>query len=436
MSPEAQRARDALERHYLAHHPAEAARSLASLPQEEAQRALGLVPGAAAARVFDRLTAERGAALLGELDTEKAGAILGSADLNVAVDLLEHSAAEKKEELLSALSEDVARELRELMSYPPDTAGSLMNPRPLALHPDTSAEEALRLLRGRRGEPIHWVFVVDPETKRLEGMAALAAIATAEPTERLATLAEPPERSIQALASREEVAEVLTDFKLPALPVVDVNGRLVGVLRHAALVEAAREDATADLQTMVGASREERALSSVSFAIKKRLPWLQVNLGTAFLAAAVVGIFEDTIARVTALAVLLPVVAGQSGNTGSQALAVVIRALALREIRVRQWRQICVKEMSVGFLNGIAVAVVCSVATLMWSRSVGLSLVIGLSMVISMMIAGLAGAAVPLVLAAVGQDPAQSSSIILTTVTDVVGFFSFLGIATAFMSIL
>jgi len=156
----------------------------------------------------------------------------------------------------------------------------------------------------------------------------------------------------------------------------------------------------------------------------------------AFLAAAVVGLFEGTIAKYTALAVLLPVVAGQSGNTGAQALAVTMRGLALREIRVQQWPRIVFKEMSAGFWNGIAVAATTSLGVWVWSGSAGLAGIIGVSMILSMVIAGIFGAAIPLVLTAIGQDPAQSSTIVLTTITDVTGFFSFLGIATLFSGLL
>ena len=187
---------------------------------------------------------------------------------------------------------------------------------------------------------------------------------------------------------------------------------------------------------MVGAGRNERALSPPLLAIRKRLPWLQVNLVTAFLAASVVGLFEDTIAAFTALAVLLPVVAGQSGNTGAQALAVTMRGLALREVRGRHWPRVLSKELRVGFFNGLAVAVTTAALVYLWSRSLGLTAVIGISMVASMTIAGLAGGAIPMLLSALRQDPAQSSSIILTTVTDVAGFFSFLGIATLMMAYL
>jgi magnesium transporter len=216
---------------------------------------------------------------------------------------------------------------------------------------------------------------------------------------------------------------------LTTLAVVNLDNRLLGVIRHETLLAAAQAEATLDIQTMVGVSRQERALSRVSFAVRKRLPWLNINLATAFLAAGVVGAFEDTIARFTALAVLLPVVAGQSGNTGSQALAVTMRGLALREIRSRQWLRVASKEVSVALLNGITIALVTAAAVYFWSGSGGLSLVIGISMVLSMVAAGFAGAVIPMILTALGQDPAQSSSIILTTVTDVSGFFSFLGIA-------
>jgi magnesium transporter len=218
--------------------------------------------------------------------------------------------------------------------------------------------------------------------------------------------------------------------------VVDFTGRLVGVIRHDALIRAIEEEASLDVQTMVGVSKEERALSKVSFAVRKRLPWLEINLVTAFLAASVVGLFEETIARYTALAVLLPVVAGQSGNTGAQALAVTMRGLAIREVRVSHWLQVASKEIMVAVINSCAVALTTSLGVYLWSQSYGLALVIGLSMIISMIAAGLAGAAIPMLSTAMGQDPAQSSSIILTTVTDVVGFFSFLGIATLMASAL
>jgi magnesium transporter len=239
---------------------------------------------------------------------------------------------------------------------------------------------------------------------------------------------------VNAMAPREEVVEILDERRLTDLPVVDIDGRLIGVVRYRNLMAAAEDEATVALQTMVGVSKDERALSKVSFAVRKRLPWLHINLATAFLAAAVVGLFESTIAQYTALAVLLPVVAGQSGNTGAQALAVTMRGLALREIRTRHWPRVVFKELSAGFWNGVAVALTTALGVWIWSGSTGLALIIGLSMILSMVIAGMAGSAIPILLTVLGQDPAQSSSIVLTTITDVAGFFSFLGIATLLLA--
>jgi magnesium transporter len=241
---------------------------------------------------------------------------------------------------------------------------------------------------------------------------------------------------VTAFAPRDEVLEALEHSRARSLPVVDFDNRILGVLRQEEIIAAAEQAAAADMVSMVGAGKDERALSPPLFAVRKRLPWLEINLLTAFLAAAVVGIFESTIARNTALAILLPVVAGQSGNTGAQALAVTMRGLALREIRLRHWLRVTGKEVLVGGVNGIAVAITTAFAVYVWSRSTGLALVIGLSMVASMTAAGLAGAVIPIALTRLRQDPAQSSSIVLTTVTDVVGFFSFLGIATILSSML
>jgi len=204
-------------------------------------------------------------------------------------------------------------------------------------------------------------------------------------------------------------------------------------------------EAFEDLQKITGAGADERALSPVSMVVKSRLPWLLVNLLTAFMAAAVVGLFEETIAQVAALAVLLPVVAGQGGNAGAQSLAVVIRGLALREIITGVRKQVILKELTAGMINGVGTAVVAALAVFAWqmflqhsgaTRAGALAGIIAVAMVINMAAAALAGAVIPLVLKIWGRDPAQSSSIFLTTVTDIVGFASFLGFAVMFLPML
>jgi len=281
------------------------------------------------------------------------------------------------------------------------------------------------------------ILVGADDAGKLLGLVDLVDVVRADPRASLETLLPAvPAVRVNALTPREDIIDLFSRFRLRLLPVVDIEDRLLGVIYQSTVIQAAQEEAATDMQAMVGVSRDERALSSPLLAMRRRLPWLNINLLTAFLAASVVGLFEHTIAQFTALAVLLPVVAGQSGNTGAQALAVIMRGLALREIRVRHWQRVLLKELLAGALNGMAIAVVTGLGVFVWSHSAGLSLVIGAAMILSMALAGLAGAVIPLLLARLGQDPAQSASIILTTVTDITGFFSFLGLATLFSGLL
>jgi magnesium transporter len=378
--------------------------------------------------VLERISPDFGGEILETMGAE-AVPLLERLDPMRAAVLLARASVVTREVCLAGLPESTAREIRELMSYPPDTAGALMDPHAITFRREALVKDALARLRAVGKRRVQSILLVDDGGLPVRSVA-LQDLATAAPQEVLEHLPAEPLVSVHAMTPREDLVELLEQHKVHSLAVVDASGRLLGVIPSDALAQAVQEETTADIQMMVGASKEERALSKPTFAVRQRLPWLQINLATAFLAASVVGMFEETIAGSTALAVLLPVVAGQSGNTGAQALAVTMRGLVLREIRVRHWLAVIWKEVLTGFLNGVLVAATTSVAVYIWSRSPGLAMVIGFSMVLSMVVAGLAGAAVPIALAAAGQDPAQSSSIILTTVTDVVGFFSFLGIAT------
>lgn len=417
-------------------HPGQVARIIEDKPIEETAGVIEAMPAWEAANVFQRLTPGTAAGVLTRLNDETAIGLVLELETTRAASLLGRLDEDHCERLLTAMPSGRATEFRKLMSYPRDVAGHFMDPRVRTFHPTSTVGNALDRLRdlgpGRR---IYAIHVVD-EDGMLFGVVPLQQLVLAAPETELRTLVREKPLSVSALTTREEVVDLLDSARLPSIPVVDFDGRLIGVIRLDQLVKAAEQEASADIQSMVGVSKDERALSKVSFAVRKRLPWLQINLATAFLAASVVGLFEETIARVTALAVLLPVVAGQSGNTGAQALAVALRGLALREITESHWPKLVVKEFFTGLFNGIAVAVVTMLGVYIWSGSVGLCIVIGAAMVFAMAIAGVAGAAIPVLLSALGQDPAQSSSIVLTTVTDIFGFFSFLGLATLFASML
>lgn len=418
---------------FLLNHPLDAARKLEALAPTAVADLLLQQRLHVMVRVLERLAPTLRLGVLQALPDDSAARALEAMDVGMALNVLAQLSAGRRSALLARMQKLTADEFSTLLDYPENTVGRLMNPAIIAFHRDTTVGGAIAQLRGQQVLRLGHMFLLD-DAMRLVARVDLQRLPLADPHTPLAELAEPVRAFVQAMDPRDEVLEKLNHHEVEVLPVVDMDLHLVGVVEGQALLDAVREEIVTDMQTMVGAHKDERALSGSLFAVRKRLPWLQINLLTAFLAAAVVGLFEDTIARYTALAVLLPIAAGQSGNAGAQALAVTMRGLTLREISMRHWFAVLVKEFGVGLLNGLGIALTCGLGVWLWSRSVGLALVMAMAMVVSMVIAGISGALVPMGLKRFGLDPAQSSSIVLTTVTDIAGFMSFLGIATLMAS--
>jgi len=420
---------------FITDHPEEAGQLLESFEISEIVRLITPISPRSMTLLLSSMSPAVAAETLGALPETLGLHVAAETSPGEIALLLARLDQDRRETFLQRLAPPIAKEIRLFMEYPAESVGSLMDAGVFALPDDLTVEEAVSEVRGRAPKDLHDIYVID-RRRHLVGMFSVRDLLLLDPTDRLQSVMRRDVPTIHPMENREEIVALFAGRHLVTIPVVDLDGRLLGVIKNEDIVKASQEDATADLQTMVGASKDERALSPIWFSVRKRLGWLQVNLVTAFLAAFVVGMFEDMIAQITALAVLLPVVAGQSGNTGAQSLAVVMRGLALRDIRPAQWFRVIGKEFGVALLNGIAIAATTCVAVYWWSRSAGLTMVIGLSMVMSMCIAGLAGAVIPIILKSMNQDPAQSSSIILTTVTDIVGFFSFLGLATVFAHLL
>ena len=424
-----------IENEYLRRWPAEAAEILDALPDTALAEAVsGADPGALAG-TMEYLNPLKASAIFDVLPREHQLVVLERAAPRLAITLLGELPEEARSELLEGLRPVAREDLQRLLAFPENTAGRLMERSFVGARADMTVGEALQRLHESSVRRARSLFVITPD-HRLAGRVDIQDLALASGDEPLRDHMQPVEGFVTAMDPREDVVDLLDRSRLDSVPVVDADGRLMGVVRYRTLFRAIEDVATADMQKMVGVSADERALSSAGFSVKRRLPWLHVNLVTAFVAASVVGLFENTIAQFTALAVLMPVVAGQSGNAGSQALAVTIRGLALREIGVRQWHLVLRKEALVGATNGIVLAVVCGFAVYLWSGTLGLGLVIGIAMVASLSIATMAGSLVPILLTRFGQDPATASSIFLTTVTDVFGFLSFLGTATLLSSML
>ncbi len=424
-----------LNRTFLLNYPRDAANVLDELPKSDAAALLDSQDLAAVTAVWPYISPARADELLALFDDIRARELLEALEPSLSAAALLHMQSSQRERLLTLLQPEIAKELENLMSYPPGTAGRVMDSRISTFRSDDTVAVTLDRLRELKPRNVRQLLLTDHE-RVLTGSVDIQDLAMAEPDQRLSAIARPPRATISPFDSREHVAEQLKDLNLDVLPVVDVNGRVIGVIRYAALLQTLRETTSVDIQKMVGVGKEERALSSPWLGVRKRLPWMEINLLTAFLAASVVALFEGTIARFTALAVLLPVVAGQSGNAGAQALAVTMRGLALREITARHWFRVMLKEINIGVMNGIAIAITTAIGVLIWSGNPGLAMIICVSMVFSMVAAGIAGALIPIALTRAGQDPAQSSSILLTTVTDVAGFMSFLGIATLLSGLL
>ncbi|MDX1401477.1 MAG: CBS domain-containing protein, partial [Kiloniellales bacterium] len=358
----------ALNAYYLATFPIDAAKQIEGMSSDAAAEILAAYDVGTIRSLWDLLAPDVAASIGERLDDEKLRNLLLQMNPNDVLSILGQCGETERKRILSFFDDRFRKELEELATYPDESAGRLMETRINVFRPEMTVAQTLERLRESRLRGLHSIFLVDDQNV-LSGRVDVHDIATAELAQSLRELTKPISASVNPVTPRDEVVELLERYKLPNIPVVSLDGKLLGVVRYSTLVQALEQVASASIQTMVGASKDERALSKASFAVRKRLPWLQINLLTAFLAAAVVGIFEDTIAQFTALAVLLPVVAGQSGNAGAQALAVTMRGLALREITVRQWLPVTSKEVIVGLANGIAVALTCGIGVYVWSGS-------------------------------------------------------------------
>ncbi|HIP99783.1 TPA: magnesium transporter [Candidatus Bipolaricaulota bacterium] len=419
----------------LQRHPAEVAEILSTLREDEAVELLRrLYLRRAAAAPLGEMDPEEAAHLLAELNRDEAVRILSRMDPDDAVDLLAELPREMVEDILRRLEEREAKELSELLSYPPDTAGGLMSPEVVALPQHMSCQEAIEALRrvAEEMETVYYAYVVD-ENRRLIGVLSLRDLVFARPDTPIHEIMHTDVMSVPVHLDVEEVARLFDRYNFLALPVVDEEGRLRGIITVDDVIDAIREEATEDMYRLAAAPLEERVDTPWYRSLRLRLPWLYLNLLTAFLAATVVGAFESVIAKVAALAIFMPVIAGQGGNAGMQTVTIVTRGIALGEVpKGKGWR-ILAKELTLGVLHGLIIGATVGAIAYAWKGSFFLGLVAFLAMTFNLIAAGTAGAVIPLSLRALRLDPALASSIFLTTVTDTLGFFFLLGLGVIFI---
>ena len=417
-----------LTRSFIESHPIEAVQALERLADDEILIEVEDLGTEQLLCVLDDLSPRRACDLFDRLDRGRQLQLIDKGPPWFTLKIIKPLSSKVRNDLLDTLPRSVRTDIEYLMSFPVDSVAYLVDEAAETLRIDLSVGEAINQLRASPDYKENSIFVVDHESV-LIGRVFVKDLALSSDNDPILKYLESDVETVEIWESRKSFIERSGDSKEEIIPVIDDRRKLLGVLHHEVIHEAAERDVIANVQTMVGGSKQENARSKVSESIRHRVPWLLINLATTFLAASVIALFEGLIAKFTALAVLLPIVAGQSGNTGSQSMAVTIRSLALREIGLREWWFLAKKEFLVGVISGVSIALVCALAVFAWSQSYGLALIIAISMVTALSLACIAGALVPIMLARFGVDPATASSIILTTFTDVVGFLSFLGIA-------
>lgn len=404
--------------------PADIAEVLAELSQEQATDLIHhLFLRQAAAEPLGEMDADDSAELVVQLDRKEASEILSRMDPDDAVDLLLELPEDIQQELLSRLSQSEAKVLTDLLVYPPDSAGGLMSPEVVPLSLTMSAQDAIDHLRRRvqEAETVYYAYAVDEEN-RLLGVLSLRDMALADPSCSLRDLVIRDAVSVPVDADAEDVAHTFDKYDYFALPVVDGENKLLGIITFDDVIDVIREEATEDIYGLAGVPSEEAVDTTWAQSLRLRLPWLYVRLLTALAAAVVVGLFEATIAKVAALAVLMGIIAGQGGSAGMQTVTIITRGMALGELdKTRGWKLLG-KETLLGVANGILIGATVGLITYLWKGQVLMGLAVFLAMTLNMIVAGVSGVAIPLVVRELGRDPALVSGIFLTTVTDVLGF--------------
>ena len=416
-------------------HPAEIAHVLESLPSADRDRIWPYVPAEAEGEVLLHLPDEVSAALIRKMAPEDLVAATEAMETDDLADFLPEIPEDTRQELLLSMEMQDRQRLESVLSYPEDTAGGLMDLNTIVVRADITLDVVLRYLRRLGSIPgsTDHLFVTNRDGRYL-GVLAISDLLTSDPDLTVAEVIKQDVDPIPADLPATKVAALFENRDLISAPVVDEDGRLLGRITIDDVVDVIRDEADHSFMSMAGLNEEDDMFAPVVSSARRRMPWLGINLLTAFLASWVIGLFGATIEKQVALAILMPIVASMGGIAGSQTLTLAIRALALGRLGEHNAQRLLNKELGVGLLNGVFWALIIAVAAGLWFDDEHLSIVIGLAIVANLVVAAAAGASIPLILQRLGADPALAGSVVLTTITDVVGFFAFLGLATLYLT--
>ncbi|MBV0933063.1 magnesium transporter [Marinobacterium weihaiense] len=415
--------------------PAEVAHLLEKTPPRERQILWNLLNQELEGEVLQYLGDDAQAEILSRMEASEVLAITESLETDDMADILQQLPDRVMKELLQIMDTENRSRVEQVLSYPEDTAGGLMNTDTVTIRPDITVETVLRYLRRHKEIPetTDTLFVVSRKGSYI-GVLPLTRLLTTDPDVMVREVMNTDVDAIAADMPDEEVARLFEQLDLISAPVTDTDGHLLGRITIDDVVDVIREDADHSLMSMAGLDEDEDTFAPVMKTTRRRAVWLGINLITAFIASAVIGLFEDTLDRVVALAVLMPIVASMGGIAGSQTLTLVIRGQALGHVERSNIGWLFNRELIVGALNGLLWALVVAVVAVLWFQDMTVGVVIALAIVINLLAGAMAGTLLPMILKSLGIDPALAGSVLLTTITDVVGFFAFLGLATLFFA--
>src|SRR5215213_6279215 len=418
-------------------HPADLAQVLAELSDKDRATAFSLLVernSKLAMEALSELGPEGGAALLADRSADEIARLLHDLPSDDAAAIIDNLPEALSAAVLELIGKHPGDEVGELLEYEERTAGRIMNPKVFALSEDMTAGEAITTLQGARDvEMVFYLYVVDAR-RHLVGVISLRRLLLVPTTTPLKRIMTTDLTSVRTGTDQEEVARLVASYNLLAIPVVDEENKLVGVITVDDVIDVIKDEATEDVYRLAGVAGDDRVFSTARESLRKRVPWLEVNLVTAFLAASVVALFEGGIKNVPALAIFMPVVAGMGGNAATQTLTVIVRGIALGELTWANSRKALFKEAAVGLGNGVSCGVVGALVVWAWKGNLWLGAMLCAAMIVNMFVAAIAGTLIPLSLRALKVDPALASSVFITTLTDVFGFASWLGLSTLFLS--
>ncbi len=416
-------------------HPSEIAKILELLKDSKRQILINLLPVDIASEAISEMDPEsHPEKLLESLNKDLVTNIVEELSYDDATDIVSQLSEEKRDEILDRIDEEDAAEIRKLLNYSEDTAGGLMSTEIVKVHFALTKKDALEEVahQSEEIESFYAIYVID-DFNKLVGTVSLKNLIKAKPQVKIFDLLDEDLVYVEADTDQEEVAKLLSQYNLPGIPVVDSERVLLGIVSFDDVIDVLEEETTEDILKIANVSDEEELSGNWKDAIKSRIPWLLVNMLTAFMASSVVYIFQPTIQKITLLATFMPIIAGMGGNAGTQALAVTIRRISLNTLPDSKVLETISKEVLVGIFNGIFFGIIVAIVAVFNNHAPMLGVVVFLAMLGNLIIAGTVGASVPIILEKLGFDPAVASSIFLTAFTDTIGFLLVLGLGSYFL---